>query len=181
MIASGGHSERHFPSSRMDDVAADIQMSVRHQVDDYRKPFEPGVPGFYEDWWEATHQRVRADDRTEYLSFTRGHDEVARAEIDPGACYTARALGTGSDQDVVEISLIEVREDVRTSGIGRAVVADIVRRYEDRLIVATSLAPDADAFWASVGWAMTARGPAGHAVFVHEFSRGQARPPASDE
>lgn len=150
----------------MNNVVADIQMSVRRQVDDYQKPFELGVPGFCEDWWEEARQRVRTDDRIEYLSFARGHDEVARAEIDPGACYTARALGTGSDQDVVDISLIEVREGTRRSEIGRAVVAEIVRRYKDRLLVATSLSPGADAFWGKVGWAMTARGAGGHAVFV---------------
>jgi hypothetical protein len=119
-------------------------------------------PGFTDPWW---HHEVRSPDGTEvWVSFLLGGQEVARAELemqsDAGISYGVRPPTGG----YTEIVFLEIREDLRRTGIGRAAVGLIAADHPGSRLAAFS--EDADEFWSSLGWAAHVKPKGGSAYRV---------------
>lgn len=114
------------------------------------------IPHFEQDarfnfsWWHAGS----AKSPVSYCRFLDDGEEVARAKVLPRSGeyrgYMSWACPRGG---VTEIDLIEVRVDLRNSGLryGRRAVDLIAQHYGDP-VVAMSLDETSDAFWRSLAW-----------------------------
>ncbi|QNJ90997.1 GNAT family N-acetyltransferase [Mycolicibacterium fluoranthenivorans] len=116
-------------------------------------PYRSGTPPFplrdgYKFGWRSL---MRDPDKATYFEVLRDRTAVARVETDENSyfdCY----VGVPSNLRItaLEIQLIDVLEQHRRQGIGRAVIEDLSRMYPDRRLVAFS--EDADEFWRHLGW-----------------------------
>lgn len=126
-----------------------LQLHQLQQADNFVSPFADDNEAFPGRWWNEW-DRI-GDNSTRALNFTKGGEEVARAEVDPEARIIAsNYVGAGLREDIVDVTFFEVRESRHRQGIGRAAAALIVDHYPGRDLVAFS--QDADHFWASIGW-----------------------------
>jgi GNAT superfamily N-acetyltransferase len=104
--------------------------------------------GFNHQWWYS--HPVYPDSRSIFLRVLENDTEVARVhladEVDISHYADVPPLGATA----LKIHLIEVHDDHRGRGIGRAVIDLLHNRYPDRRLVAFS--EGADGFWSSLGW-----------------------------
>lgn len=111
-----------------------LELVVLDQVEDFFMPFDLTVDGFHEDWWANRVGRVGTG-HYDWLSFVDQGEEVARAEIDYTATLGGDYTGPPIPRDVIDITFIEVRDERRRNGVGRAVMARIIERYPGRVLM----------------------------------------------
>lgn len=104
--------------------------------------------GFNERWWD--HQGRHYFDNARFLAAFVDTEEVARIELDEKVDPVEYVRDSLLGNDLLEIQLIEVRGELRCSGLGTKVVAALAAKFPNRRLVAFS--EDADGFWASLGW-----------------------------
>lgn len=100
-------------------------------------------------WWHRGH----AKSPVSYCRLLDGAEEVARAKVLPGSVdYSGYPTWTCPPADATEIELIEVRPDLRPSGLqyGTQAVRAIGRTY-GQPVIAMSLDQTSDDFWRSLG------------------------------
>ncbi|MFD0575248.1 N-acetyltransferase [Dactylosporangium darangshiense] len=110
--------------------------------------YEEAGLGFNHGWWYG--RPVYPHSQRIILRVLDNLDEVARVELDDevGIDHYAEVPPLGAT--ALEIQFIEVHNDHRGRGIGRAVIGLLRSRYPDRRLVAFS--EGADGFWSSLGW-----------------------------
>lgn len=123
------------------------------RVDDLRwrgkaqRPFDK-IAGFTSDWWSG----VVSVPVSWCWVIDPIHGEVARAELRHesrvGGAYPTWEIPA---EGALQIHLLEVRDDLRRSGIGLRTLAMIQERF-DGPYVALSRDEDSDGFWRRSGW-----------------------------
>jgi GNAT superfamily N-acetyltransferase len=96
---------------------------------------------------------VRDPGRCAYYQGLRGGVEVARLETDE-VVYLDYYAGVPPLRNIaLEIEVLDVHEDFRRRGIGRAAVERLARMHPDRCLVALSQDDESDRFWGEgMGW-----------------------------
>lgn len=113
-------------------------------------PNFPRDPRFNPAWWD----RGSAKSPVSYCQLLEVGEEVARAKILPRAgSYLDYPSWHSPPGGVTEVDLIEVRPDLRCTGLryGARAVEMIGVRY-GRPMVAMSLDESSDGFWRRLGW-----------------------------
>lgn len=117
---------------------------------DYGSAWDPATESQYDtiDWRASGETVAESTMFDRYIGLLDGI-EVARVELEPARQLHARFQGIDTTQPVVDLWYLEVATHRRREGIGASVVAEVIKRYPGRLIIAFS---HADAFWAGIGW-----------------------------
>ncbi|WIE81520.1 hypothetical protein [Curtobacterium sp. MCSS17_016] len=127
-----------------------IELRQVFRAQDYGSAWDPETENQYDTiGWTADGETIaEAASFDRYIGVLNG-TEVARVELEPQRILDARFRGIDTSTPVVDLWYLEVATHRRREGIGAAVVAEAVKRYPGRLIIAFS---HADEFWSSVGW-----------------------------
>jgi GNAT superfamily N-acetyltransferase len=127
-----------------------IELRQVFRAEDYADVWDANTEGQYDSiGWTADGETVAESESFDrYIGVLDGV-EVARVELEPQRILDARFRGIDTTEPVVDLWYLEVATHRRREGIGEAVVAEVVKRYPGRLILAFS---HADAFWSGIGW-----------------------------
>ncbi|QOC89675.1 N-acetyltransferase [Micromonospora craniellae] len=110
--------------------------------------YEEAGLGFNNLWWYGSP--VYPHSKSVFLRVVENNNEVARVHLDNEVEIDHYADVPPLGATALEIQFIEVHDDHRGCGIGRAVIGLLHNRYPDRRLVAFS--EGADGFWSSLGW-----------------------------
>ena len=117
---------------------------------DYGSAWDPATEDQYDTiGWDADGETIAESASFDRFIGVLDGVEVARVELEPQRILDARFRGIDATEPVVDLWYLEVATHHRRQGIGEAVVAEVVKRYPGRLILAFS---HADAFWSGIGW-----------------------------
>ena len=128
---------------------ANVELKPVHRTADYEDFWDGSVTGYDTIEWESGGETVKESflfDR--YIAF-EGDVEVARVDVEPQRTLNVKLSGLDTSEPVVDVAFIEVVAHRRRTGVGAAVVAEVVKQYPGRLVIAFSHADD---FWSGIGW-----------------------------
>lgn len=131
-----------------------------------RLPFTADADGFRDLWW--VHRSVPPGPQDfDWFTFEMGGEEVARAEVNFRSRVHRDYVVPSVPTQIVEITFIEVRNDLVGRGIGPAVVEQIIAHYPDPVFAASPV--EAIGYWRELGWLeceRIERQPVGNSLFI---------------
>ncbi|MGW8431149.1 hypothetical protein ACWGJ9_08495 [Curtobacterium citreum] len=129
-------------------MTLELQRVIR--VHDYGSVWNEATESQYDTiGWDADGETIAESTSFDRFIGVLDGVEVARVELEPRRVLDARFHGIDTSGPVVDLWYLEVAAHRRREGIGQAVVAEVVKRYSGRLIIAFS---HNDEFWATTGW-----------------------------
>lgn len=146
------------------------------QTDSRRLPFTPGIPGFNPTWWQQRSVPPGKEDFAWY-AFELDGEEVGRAEVNWRSRVHRDYVVPALPIEVVEITFIEVRGDLRGNRIGPTALDRIMAQYPGAVFAASPV--DANGFWTRIEWKdciRRERQPVGNHLFI--LDRRHPRQPA---
>lgn len=127
-----------------------LELRTVIRTEDYAPVWDQRTEDQYDtiDWRASGETLAESTTFDRYIGVLDG-TEVARVELEPERVLTTSFHGIDTSGPVVDLWYLEVAAHRRREGIGQAVVAEVVKRYPGRLMIAFS---HNDEFWATTGW-----------------------------